>query len=40
MVKSIRQAGLRLIVAILKLFSAAPKPGWRRSTRPGSLTGR
>ncbi len=40
MVKSIRQAGLTLIVALLKLFARPAPPGWRRSTRPVRLDGR
>ncbi len=40
MVKSIRQAGLKIIVGLLKLFVRSARPGWQRSTRPSTLTGR
>ena len=40
MAKSIRQAGLKIVVAMLRLFSGASRAGWRRSGRPVSLDGR
>lgn len=40
MVKAIRQAGLKITVGLLKLFARPARPGWQRSTRPPTLTGR
>ncbi len=40
MVKTIRQISLKLTVALLKLFVHPARPGWQRSTRPPTLTGR
>jgi hypothetical protein len=40
MVKAIRQAGLKLTTALLKLLVRPARPGWQRSTRPVSLRGR
>jgi len=40
MVKAIRQAGLKIVVRLLKLFVRPPVAGWQRSTRPSTLRGR
>ena len=40
MVKAIRQAGLKLVVALLRLLVRPAPAGWRRSARPAELTGR
>lgn len=40
MVKTIRQAGLKITVGLLQLFVRPARPGWQRSTRPVSLRGR
>ena len=40
MARTIRQIGLKLTVALLRLFVRPAPAGWRRSTRPLDLTGR
>lgn len=40
MVKAIRQAGLKLVLATLRLAVRPAPAGWRRSTRPPTLRGR
>jgi hypothetical protein len=40
MAQAIRQIGLKILVAILRLFTRPAPAGWRRSTRPTHLRGR
>ena len=40
MVKSIRQIGLKFLVALLRAFARPAPAGWQRSTRPVTLRGR
>jgi len=40
MAKAIRQAGLKLVVWLLRRCVRAPEAGWRRSTRSPDLRGR
>ncbi len=40
MVKAIRQAGLKLVVVLLRWLGRPAAPGWRRSPRGTSLRGR
>ena len=40
MAKAIRQIGLRLVVALTRLFTRRARPGWKASRRGVSLRGR
>lgn len=40
MVKAIRQIGLKITVALLRLWSRPARAGWQRSRRPATLVGR
>jgi hypothetical protein len=40
MARKIRQIGLKLVVALLRLFSPPARAGWRASSRPTNLRGR
>jgi hypothetical protein len=40
MAQAIRQIGLKLTVALLRLFVRDKPAGWQRSTRPLTLRGR
>ena len=40
MAQAIRQFGLKLVVALLRLFGRSPRAGWTRSQRPVHLRGR
>ncbi|WP_255558893.1 hypothetical protein [Horticoccus luteus] len=40
MAKAIRQIGLKLVIAALRLFERPALAGWRRSTRPVTLRGK
>jgi len=40
MAKAIRQIGLRITVALLRLWSRPSRAGWQRSRRPVTLAGR
>jgi hypothetical protein len=39
MAQAIRQIGLKILVAFLRLFTRPAPAGWRRSTRPTHLRG-
>ena len=39
MAQTIRQIGLKLAVALARLFARPAVPGWVRSTRPTTLRG-
>ena len=38
-VQTIRQAGLKIMVLLLRLFVRQAPAGWRRSARPATLRG-
>lgn len=40
MARAIRQIGLKIFVALLRVLVRPAPAGWRRSTRPNGLTGR
>ena len=40
MLKSLRQAGLKVIVALLRVFTQAAPGGWRPSDRKSTLIGK
>jgi hypothetical protein len=41
MAQAIRQIGLKLVTALLRVFTRPAPPGWSRSARPADdLTGR
>lgn len=39
MAQAIRQIGLKLLVALLRVFTRPAPTGWNRSTRPTHLRG-
>lgn len=39
MAHAIRQIGLKILVALLRVFTRPAPAGWRRSTRPTHLRG-
>jgi hypothetical protein len=40
MAKAIRQLGLKIVVALLRILERPPTAGWKRSRRPPTLNGR